>query len=71
VGHCFFPLRVGGIDDPDLTASNAIFEMDCSSAHIRNVNVATLASAPQVKRMTNGFSGRSAELLSQTVFGCM
>jgi hypothetical protein len=29
------------MDDPDLSASIAIIEMDCSSAHIRDVNIAT------------------------------
>jgi hypothetical protein len=36
------------MDDPDLTGSIAIFEMDCSSAHIRGVNVVTFVAALQV-----------------------
>jgi hypothetical protein len=58
------------MDDPDLTASGVIIEMNCSSAHIRDVNVAYTDSAPQFNRMMNGFCGRSAELLYHTVFGC-
>jgi len=37
------------MDDPDLTASIVIFEMDYSSAHIRGANVVAIVAAARVQ----------------------
>jgi hypothetical protein len=51
------------MDDADLTASGVTIEMNCSSARIRDVDVANTDSAPQFNRMMNEFCGRSAEFV--------